>query len=117
MSRVKFDNLTEALDRLDKDIKKAGPYTMLSFSSEFVRDANEDYIAHESGDLKASGVNTPRYMMKQGTIRWKTPYAVKRYYENFKTPHSVRWDKKTWNKNKEKYEKQIAKIYDNEIFK
>ncbi|MFV0395557.1 MAG: hypothetical protein ACK5LC_14425 [Coprobacillaceae bacterium] len=117
MSPIKFDNLTKALDTMIKEIETTNPKASLAFSVEFAKDAKDSFIAHESGDLGDSGIKTPREMMKKGTVIWKTPYATKRYYENFKTPNSTEWDIRTWNKNSEKYTKQIAKIYDENIFR
>lgn len=114
---IEFNDLKKALVHMRKDVEKTKEKGNTAVSLELARDAKEEYIAFDSGMLGDSGVKTPKNLMGQGMVKWTTPYASRRYKENFKTPTSLQWDIKTWNKNNKKYMKQISKIYEEDIFK
>lgn len=111
-----FESVDSALKSMQKDIEKATPKVLLAWSIQFAKDTKQDYIAFQDGYLGDSALKTPKSLMQQGTVMWTTPYARRRYYQNYKTPESKMWDVKTFNKNKATYEKQFATQYNEDIF-
>lgn len=114
---VEFKDFKKALKSMKKDIEKAEPLILLAWSQQFAKDNKEDNVPFKDGYLGDSAIKTPILFQKQGTVIWKTPYARRRYYENYLNKDKTKWDIKTFNQNKETYAKQFAKRYDNNLYK
>lgn len=61
------------------------------------------------GALGDSALGTPVSLLKAGSVRWKTPYALRRRFENNRNPHQKNYDQSAWNDNTEEYE-EITKL-------
>lgn len=104
-----FKSINDAIDSVERAVPKAVEKGRLLVATQFAQDAKQDFIAFESGDLGDSGIKTPRSLLDIGVVRWRMPYAELRYDVNYKTPSSLQWDVKTWDKNINNYEQQMAK--------
>lgn len=114
---VKFDSIDKALFAMERNILDSENKVMLAISSQFAKDAKQQFIAFQSGALGDSGIRTPKNLLMQGTVVWDTPYALTRYKVNYKTPNSTFWDTKTWDANYQTYEKQAKIAWEKDIFK
>lgn len=113
---VKFSTIEKGLKLLSNNLNKNIDKGILAISIQLAKDAQSlSYVPRKDGDLGDSALLTPKNLLSQGTIIWNKPYASSVYEKN-KTGVPF-WDKATWDKNIDLYEKQALVLWEKDIFK
>ena len=105
-----YKDLESAIETTILEIEKGADIgEVASFAHKII---NESYVPFMSGALKSSSRVAIQSQIA-AEISWNTPYANRRYYENYKNPDKTEWFGQFESKNSE----DLAKLIESKIDK
>ena len=107
-----YKDLESAIETTILEIEKGADIAeVASFAHKTI---NESYVPFMSGALKSSS-RVAIQSQVSAEISWNTPYANRRYHENYKNPDKTEWFEQFKSKNSEDLAKLIERQIDKNI--
>ena len=86
-----YKSIGDAVETTIKEIEKSVDIRL--YSAFAMKTINEKYVPFETGQLKSS-VRMSIKSKYDASLSWNTPYANRRYFENYKNPSKTFWFEK-----------------------
>ena len=109
---AKYKSVGDAIETTIKEIEKS--VDIRQYSAIAMKTINENYVPFATGQLKSS----VRMSIKSeyvASLSWNTPYAKRRYFQNYKNPSQTLWFEQFESKNMDEILSELEKNLDKNI--
>lgn len=107
-----YKSIGDAVETTIKEIEKSVDIRL--YSAIAMKTINENYVPFETGQLKSS-VRMSIKSKYDASLSWDTPYANRRYFENYKNPSKTLWFEQFESKNMDEILEELEKNLDKNI--
>lgn len=107
-----YKSIDDAVETTIKEIEKSVDIRL--YSAVAMKTINENYVPFDTGQLKSS-VRMNIKSKYEASLSWNTPYANRRYFENYKNPDKTLWFEQFENKNMDEILKLLEENLDKNI--
>ena len=107
-----YKSVGDAIETTIKEIEKSVDIRL--YSAIAMKTINENYVPFYTGQLKSS-VRMSIRSKYDASLSWNTPYAKRRYFQNYKNPSQTLWFEKFESRDMSKLLSELEKNLDKNI--